>query len=116
MPLGKPARSESDASVERMPGEEEGRSVGCLQKGRRSAMAAARRGGRGAATEPLDRGGEEEGSVAAALDPVVMIGAAAVMAMAAKGRGAVEEKVAERVSVRRQCCSALSVGPEAMHT
>jgi len=109
-------------------------------------MAAARRGGRGAATEPLDRGGEEEGSVAAALDPVVMIGAAAVMAMAAegrgaveekvlamaaegrgaveekvlamaaKGRGAVEEKVAERVSVRRQCCSALSVGPEAMHT
>jgi len=102
-----------------------------LQKGRRSAMAAARRGGRGAATEPLDRGGEEEGSVAAALDPVVMIGAAAVMAMAAegrgaveekvlamaaKGRGAVEEKVAERVSVRRQCCSALSVGPEAMHT
>jgi len=69
--------------------------------------------------------------VAAALDPVVMIGAAAVMAMAAegrgaveekvlamaaKGRGAVEEKVAERVSVRRQCCSALSVGPEAMHT
>ena len=42
--------------------------------------------------------------------------AAHLMNVGERERGAVEEKVAERVSVRRQCCSALSVGPEAMHT